>query len=102
MWWLLQIIAALGCTVQLIIIRQLGLTVNTYLIYMLITACITSWGFAVSFNIAPSFIQPWFVGNGALALFGFIGSYIWFGDPVHAKHVLGALLTIIGGIILIL
>jgi hypothetical protein len=64
---------------------------------------ITGWAFALSYQIAPTFLQPWFIAQGTLGLMGFAVSLLWF-DILVVKwyQILGALLAVLGGVLLIL
>jgi hypothetical protein len=103
LWWILQIIGSLGVVMASSISRTYGLTIYTYIIYLVIAASIFGWAFTYSYELAPSFIQPWFVSQGALAILGFTVSLAYFDvGMVSAYQILGALLTIVGGVLLIL
>jgi hypothetical protein len=103
LWWMLQIFGSLGVVLASSISRTYGLTTTTYIIYLLIAASVFGWSFTYSYELAPSFIQPWFVAQGALSVLGFAASLLYFDiGVVSVYQIIGALLTIVGGVLLIL
>lgn len=100
MWWILQIIGSLAVVAVLTYSRIVGLSLSSYFIYILAQAAIIGWCFPVSYMKAPSFLQAWFLGNSTLAVGGFIVSII-LKDAISTNHIVGAILAVVGAILLI-
>ena len=107
MWWIFQIIAIICVTAALTFGRWYGLNypgqgIFTPWAVKVGIEFIAAYAFIKSFTMAPSFFQPWFMGAALLALFGFLGSLIFFGEAVSIVKILGALLAVVGSVLLIL
>lgn len=102
MWWILQIIGALGVTIALAPGRVWGFTWFTYLWYMIWAGTTASWMLTKSYQIAPSFIQAWFLCAGALAVFGFLVGVFLFHDSVNLYQLGGVILILVGSYLLII
>jgi drug/metabolite transporter (DMT)-like permease len=50
----------------------------------------------LSYQKAPSFFQPWFFGIACLTVFGSSGSILYFHESVHWYNMVGALLAVLG------
>lgn len=99
-WWLTQIVACLVVAIVNSLFRYFGLSwkiilfVLPFIIWNLTLFC-------TSFQKAPTFFQAWFLGNAALAVFGFTISYIFFDGMINLKHYLGMMFTIAGMTLLV-
>jgi hypothetical protein len=101
-WWMLQVIGCVAIFANNILAKIYGLNAWTYGWCVFMAVLITGWAFTYSYQIAPSFLAPWFIAQGVLALFGFIGSLVIFdGLSVSVSQIIGALLTIVGSYLLI-
>jgi multidrug transporter EmrE-like cation transporter len=58
--------------------------------------------FIKSYALAPTIFQPWFLGTAAIAILGFVGSLIFFGEALTIVKILGAALALAGAVLLIL
>ena len=102
LWWMLQVI---GCTAILsnnILAKLYGLNLFTYGWCLGMAVVATGWMFTYSYQIAPTFLGPWFVAQGALALYGFMAALCFDLGILTLWKVVGAILTIVGGVLLIL
>lgn len=105
MWWIFQIIGALGITIALMFARWYGINYNGTLLpwsVKMLMETIVAYSFIRSYAIAPSFFQPWFLSSALITLFGFLGSLIFFGEAIGMVKMLGAALCLIGAALLIL
>ena len=114
MWWIYQLVAIMCVTIALVFARWYGYAYTGKIGFLLGSSLLVPWAvkvgiefiaafaFIKSYNIAPSFLQPWFLGAAGLALFGFIVSLIFFGEAVSIVKILGALLAVVGSVLLIL
>lgn len=101
-WWVLQVVGCLAIFANNILAKVYGLTAFTYGWCVVMAILITGWVFTYSYQIAPSFLAPWFVAQGVLSLCGFVGSLAIFdGKAVTMSQIFGALLTIVGSYLLI-
>jgi hypothetical protein len=101
-WWMLQVLGCIAIFANNVLAKIYGLNVWTYSWCVLMAVLVTGWMFTYSYQIAPSFLAPWFIAQGVLALFGFVGSLIIFdGLTVSVSQIIGALLTIVGSYLLI-
>jgi amino acid transporter len=65
---------------------------------------VTGWCFALSYSIAVplnKFLAAWFVAQGALSLYGFLGGAIFDGKAITVAQLIGALLVSLGSYLLI-
>ena len=105
MWWILQIVGALGVTIALIFARWYGINYSGILVpwsVKVLMETIVAYSFVKSYAIAPTFFQPWFLSTGLITLFGFLGSFMFFGEVVGVIKICGAALCLIGAALLIL
>lgn len=102
LWWILQVLACVFVYIALVPSRTLGLCWKSYLFYITISITTCSWMFLKSFEMAPSFIQPWFIATASLALCGFLGSLFYFGEAVSVTNYVGAVISLIGAALLII
>lgn len=105
MWWILQIVAIICVTIALMFARWYGLNYTGLLVPWTVKVgieFIAAYAFIRSYAIAPSFFQPWFLGAASLALLGFLGSLIFFGEVVSNIKILGAVLALVGTALLII
>ena len=58
--------------------------------------------FILSYALAPSFFQPWFLGTILIALCGFGVSLFYFGEVLTLLKITGAVFGLIGSVLLIL
>jgi hypothetical protein len=94
-----------GVTAALIFARWYGLNYTGTLIPWSVKVGIEPFValcFIKSYFLAPTFFQPWFLGTVLLALFGFLGSLIFFGETISIIKICGAVLSLIGAALLIL
>jgi drug/metabolite transporter (DMT)-like permease len=101
-WWALQIAAGLMIFTSHVVNRRLGLCLTSYLYYSLISVCFTAWMLPLSYQKAPSFFQPWFLGLITLNVFGMMGSVFYFHETVNWYNWLGALISILGCVLIAL
>ena len=100
-WWILQIVGSVGVYFALIPGKKYGLCWRSYLTYLFFASTICGWTFLKSYETAPSFFQPWFVGTALLALIGYLGSIFYFKESTCALYNFGAIITLIGACMLI-
>ncbi len=58
--------------------------------------------FILSYALAPTFFQPWFLGTAVLAILGCVASFIFFAEVITITKILGAALALAGAVLLIL
>ena len=105
MWWVLQVLAILCVSGTLTFARWYGLAYTGILVPWAVKVSIefvAAFLFIKSYTLAPTFLQPWFLGSACLALFGFVASFLIFHDVITITHLIGCILCIIGGILLVL
>jgi len=100
-WWLLQVLGVLGITIALAPGRSWGISIQSWIWYMVWVGATASWMLLKSFSIAPSFIQAWFIGAGSLTVLGFLVGVVYYHDVVKLSHVIGIGFTLIGTYLLI-
>jgi len=101
-WWVLQLSAAFLIFSSHIVNRKLGLCLTSYFYYSLVSVCFTGWMLPLSYQKAPSFFQPWFMGISCLTVFGMLGSVLYFHESVHWYNWFGAIISVIGCILIAL
>jgi len=101
-WWILQIMGSFGVYFALVPGKKYGLCWRSYLTYLFFASTVCGWMFLKSYETAPSFFQPWFLGTALLALIGFAASTLYFHEAISALNYIGAALGITGCILLIL
>ena len=107
MWWIFQIIAVICVTAALAFGRWYGLNYPGQGIFIpwatkVGIEFLAAYAFIKSFTMAPSFFQPWFLGTAFLALAGFLGSLMFFGETIGMVKICGAVLSLVGAALLIL
>lgn len=102
MWILLQVIGCIMLAFALGYMRKIGLAWNSWLLYVSINLFFTSWAFSLSYKMAPSFLQVYFLGTALLTLFGFLGSIFYFKETVSIISYFGAGLTFVGACLIVL
>jgi len=101
-WWVIQLSAAFLIFSSHIVNRKLGLCLTSYFYYSLVSVCFTGWMLPLSYQKAPSFFQPWFMGISSLTVFGMLGSVLYFHESVHWYNWFGAIISVIGCILIAL
>jgi len=105
MWWILQILAICGIACIHTFNRWAGIKgialVTKWLVNVGAQSIIAPL-FILSYGLAPTFFQPWFLGTALIALTGFLCSVFFFTEPIALMKVLGAILAVIGSVLLIL
>jgi hypothetical protein len=102
MWWILQILGSIGVYFALVPGKKYGLCWKSYLTYVFFATTVCGWMFLKSYETAPSFFQPWFLGTALLALIGFLASIFYFEETISIVNYVGAAFGIMGSIMLIL
>jgi len=102
MWWILQITGSIGVYFALVPGKKYGLCWKSYLTYVFFATTVCGWMFLKSYETAPSFFQPWFLGTALLALIGFLASMFYFGETINTINYVGAVLGLTGCVLLIL
>ena len=102
LWGVLQLTAGFLIFSSHIVNRKLGLCYTSYFYYSLVSICFSGWMLPLSYQKAPSFFQPWFFGIACLAVFGFTGSIFYFHESVYWYNMIGALLAVIGCVLIAL
>jgi len=107
-WWIWQILFILGVTVLHTFNRYIGLPDCSYTFTFSQQWVInTGWQAIIaptamfSYAMAPSFLQPWFLGTALISLFGFATSFFIFGEPFVLIRVIGVVCSLVGAILLI-
>ena len=102
LWWILQVLACTAVYSNNILAKIYGLTWFTYGWNVGTCILITAWAFCYSYQISTTFIAPWFIATGVLSLYGFMGSLFFDIGILSWKQILGAILTLVGGVLLVL
>lgn len=105
MWWILQTLAICGIACVHTFNRWAGLKGIAFATKWLVNAgaqTIIAPLFILSYGLAPTFFQPWFLGTSLIALAGFLASVIFFAEPIVLIKVLGAIFAVAGSVLLIL
>lgn len=103
LWWILQLMGCCAIISTNSIAKIYGLHWWTWGVNVAFCAGVTAWAFTLSYEIAPTFLQPWFVAQGTLGVMGFLISLVFFDMGLVKLHqILGALLCIIGGVLLVI
>ena len=100
-WWLLQILGLSVVLVSNILARKMGVCWFVYIWNVSMAILVTAWAFMMSYSIAPSFFQAWFVATAIIALYGFFGSTVILGEPLSLLKVVGAMLALAGAFLLV-
>lgn len=100
MWWTYQVLGCLVVTAIVTFISKKGLTVTTWGTYVLAQVWV-AWAFHMSYKLAPTFFQAWFVGNATLALGGFAIS-CYCREAIHLYNYAGAAMVFMGAVLLII
>jgi len=104
MWLIYQILAVIGIVLIHTFNRWAG-TCNlpfTYVwpINIVGQGCIAPL-FIYSYKLAPSFLQPWFVGTILINALGFCSSMLFFKESIYAHHIIAIILAIIASVLLV-
>lgn len=99
-WWVLQVGGAFFVFTSHIVNREIGLCLKSYLYYCVVSIFLSGWMLPLSYQKAPSFFQPWFLGLSSLTIAGVLGSLLWFHEAIQWYNWLGAGLSVIGCILL--
>ena len=100
MWVVTQIIGIFFVFLAQVSNRYFGLSMLGVLNYIGITAIFLSWLLPLSYQLAPSFFQPYFLGIIMLTIFGLIGGNIFFNDNISVVNYLGIFISFIGCILI--
>lgn len=100
MWILFQILGCFIIFASLMYVRTVGLTFQSYVVYTFCQVAFVGWMLPKSYELAPTFLQPWFLGAAFLALCGFAGM-IFLGESVKALHLVGIGLILAGSYLLV-
>lgn len=100
MWILFQILACLFIFAALMYIRIVGFTFQSYAVYVFCQVALIGWMMPKSYELAPTFLQPWFLGLAVLALCGFAGMLL-LGESVKLLHLVGTGLVLVGSYLLV-
>lgn len=100
MWALLQIIGIFLIYIAQVSNRYFGLSFFGVFNYVAITALFLSWMLPLSYQLAPSFFQPYFLGIIMLTIFGLVGSNFLFNDSISWINYLGIFISLIGCILI--
>ena len=102
MWIALSITSMLVVTIQVSCIKVLGFTFGSWSLYNLISICISSWMIILAYKFAPSYFQVYFLQTACLAIFGWLASLLYFKEVLNIKQVIGAVMSLVGALLLIL
>lgn len=105
MWIFLQVLGIICVSITHMFNRWASINGVSFCTKWLVNVLVQSVGapaFIKSYALAPSFFQPWFLGTALIALTGFLGSWIFFGESISIIKIIGSLLAIAGSILLIL
>ena len=94
MWWMLQIVGAIGVCGAQMCNRYYNVGITSWVIYSFIAIFITYPSFGKSFAIAPSFFSAWFVGLIALSVIGLLGSLLVFKESISIQQWIGCILSV--------
>lgn len=100
MWILLQTIGIFFIYIAQVSNRYFGLSFYGVLNYILITALILSWILPLSYQLAPSFFQPYFLGIILLTIFGLVGSNFLFNDNISLVNYIGIFVSLAGCVLI--
>jgi len=105
MWWILQILAIFGISCLHTFNRWAGIKGIGFMAKWLINGgaqMIIAPLFILSYAMAPTLFQPWFLGTAVVSLTGFLSSVIFFSESISFIRILGAILGIVGSVLLII
>jgi hypothetical protein len=104
-WLIYQIIAIIGVTAVHTFNRWASAHAVSFLTKWMINIgaqAVIAPMFILSYALAPSFFQPWFLGTILIALIGFGVSLLFFGEALTLLKVVGAILGLVSAVLLIL
>jgi len=99
MWIIYQILGCLLVFIAQSSNRKFGFSVNGVSIYFFINLFLCYF-FPKSYELAPNFYSPYFLGVVLLSVFGVIGSYFIFNDNISTVNVIGILVAFVGCILI--
>lgn len=105
MWWITQILAIALIAAVHTFNRWASEQGMSFLIRWLANVggqAIAAPLFILSYSLAPTFFQPWFIGTAILAILGCVASLVFFGDVLTITKIIGAVLILAGSVLLIL
>jgi uncharacterized membrane protein len=105
MWWITQFFAIFVVTCVHTFNRWAGVHGWAFLSKLCINIIVQSIAaplFMISYMMAPSFFQVSFVGTVIIAVLMFLSSVLFFGEVITFVKLIGAVLAIIGAVLLIL
>lgn len=105
MWWIAQILAIVIIAAVHTFNRWASVEGLSFIIRWLANVggqALAAPLFILSYSLAPTFFQPWFVGTAILAVLGFVASMIFFGETLTIINIIGAILALAGAVLLIL
>ena len=105
MWWIVQILAVFIVTAIHTFNRWASIEGMSFTIRWLANVggqAAAAPLFILSYSLAPTFFQPWFIGTAVIAILGFVTSFIFFAEVITITKLIGAALALAGAVLLIL
>ena len=105
MWWIAQILAIFIIAAVHTFNRWASIENMSFIIRWLANVggqAAAAPLFILSYSLAPTFFQPWFLGTAILAILGCVASFILFAEVITITKILGAALALAGAVLLIL
>jgi len=104
MWFILQLLAVMGVALVHTFNRWAGIHNLSFLYIWPINifgqACIAPL-FIYSYKLAPSFLQPWFLGTLLINVLGFCVSLLFFKESIYMHHIIAIGLAMIATVLLV-
>jgi len=105
MWIVFQILGVIGVVATHTFNRWAGMHSISFLTKWVINAGAQAFIaplFILAYQLAPGFFQPWFLGTTLIAILGFLVSVIIFGETITILKIIGAVLGLIGAVLLVI
>ena len=102
MWITTMIISMLAIWITQVAFKIYGMCWISYIAYSAVCLGITGWLIPLSYSLAGTFFHPYFLSIAVLTLLGFCGTLVVFGETVSLINIIGAIVTFLGAILIVL
>lgn len=100
-WAVLMLICSVLITLAQMYVKYEGAGFKAWLVYSLILVSTVSWLLPWVYEKSESFYQPYMLGVGTVAFFGWAASVFIFGEHIQCLHYVAIVLLLCGAILIV-
>jgi len=100
-WVILMLICSVLITGAQMYVRYEGAGFKAWLVYSIILVSSVSWILPWVYEKSASFYQPYMLGVGTVAFFGWAASVFVFGEHITHLHLVAIVLLLCGAILIV-